>query len=121
MDLEIQALQNNNTWDIVDLPKGKRPISSKWVYKAKLKANGTLERHKARLVIRGCMQKEGIDFHETFSLVVTMTTIRALVATAVKKGWFMSQLDLNNAFLHGDIDTKVYMKVPMGLAHLHPI
>lgn len=110
MDTELVALQNNNTWDIVDLPKGKRPISSKWVYKLELKADGSIERHKVRLVIKGCTQKAGIDFNETFSPVVKMTTIRSLVTTATKKGWPLYQLDVNNAFLHGGIDTEVFTK-----------
>jgi len=87
MQKEIEALNNNNTWDLVDLPAGKRTISSKWVYKVKLKSDGTLERFKARLVIRGFTQQYGVDYQEVFSPVVKMSTIRSVIALAASKEW----------------------------------
>lgn len=85
MDKEIQALDKNKAWSMVDLPKGKKAIGSKWVFKVKYKANGDLKRYKARLVAKGYNQKYGVDYVETFSLVVKMTTIRCLVVIAANK------------------------------------
>jgi len=101
MNKEFQALLDNNTWDIVPLPTRKKAIAYKWVHKAKFKADGTVERLKAKLVVKGFTQKEDIDYNETFSPVVQMTTVRTLILVAVKKKWSLHQLDVNNTFLHG--------------------
>lgn len=114
MQKEIAALEENNTWTITDLPTGKTPIGCKWVFKIKYHADGTIERHKARLVAKGYTQQHGVDYLEIFSPVASITTIRTMLAEAVAKGWIIQQLDVNNAFLHGDLNEEVYMKLPPG-------
>ncbi|KAI3766949.1 hypothetical protein L2E82_17029 [Cichorium intybus] len=114
MKNEIQALEKNGTWNLEELPKGKRAIDSKWVYKIKYKPNGEIERYKARLVAKGFTQMEGVDYHEMFAPVAKLVTVRTLFTVAVKKGWLIHQLDVNNAFLHGELDEEVYMKIPQG-------
>jgi hypothetical protein len=119
MHLELQALESTHTWSIVDLPHGKIPIGCKWVYKVKYNADGTIERYKARLVAKGYTQLEGVDYFETFSPVAKLTTVRTLLALSSINNWFLEQLDVNNAFLHGDLNEEVYMTIPPGykLAH----
>ncbi|KAJ0834657.1 putative RNA-directed DNA polymerase [Helianthus annuus] len=114
MNVEMEALLRNKTWELVDLPVNRKPIGCKWIYKVKYKANGEIERYKARLVAKGYNQREGLDFGETFSPVVKMVTVRCVLSLAIKSGWTLFQLDVNNAFLYGSISEDVDMSLPEG-------
>jgi len=114
MQSEFEALQRNNTWTLVDRPPGVRVITGKWVYKYKLRADGSLERYKARWVVRGDTQRPGIDFGETFTPVVKPATIRTVLTLVASKKWPAHQLDVSNAFLHGHLQEKVYCQQPVG-------
>uniref|UniRef100_A0A2N9FNT8 Reverse transcriptase Ty1/copia-type domain-containing protein n=1 Tax=Fagus sylvatica TaxID=28930 RepID=A0A2N9FNT8_FAGSY len=114
MQTELAALEANNIWILQPLPPGKVPIGSKWVFKVKLRSDGSLETYKAWLVVKGYNQREGFDYFETFSPVAKFVTVRSLLAIAAVKGWVLYQLDVNNAFLHGEVDEEVYMTLPQG-------
>ncbi|KAL4296055.1 hypothetical protein GQ457_12G027490 [Hibiscus cannabinus] len=120
MEEELIALDRNKTWEIVSLPPGKQAIGCKWVYKTKLKSDGTLERYKARLVAKGYTQQPGIGYFDTFSHVAKITTIRTLLTVAATNNWFLEQLDVNNAFLHGFLNEEVYMLLPPGVSYSIP-
>ncbi|KAL4035483.1 hypothetical protein IC575_004176 [Cucumis melo] len=122
MNDELQALEKTHTWDYVDLPPGKRPISCKWIYKIKTHSDGTIEHYKARLVAKGYFQEYGIDYEETFAPVAEMTYVRSLLAVAAAKQWPLLQMDVKNAFLNGTLSEEVYMKPPPGTSSpLHKV
>ncbi|KAI3753423.1 hypothetical protein L2E82_25475 [Cichorium intybus] len=114
MNDEMEALNRNGTWVVTDLPKGRKPIGCRWVFKIKYKSTGEIERFKARLVAKGYSQREGLDFDETFSPVAKLTTVRCVIAMAVHFNWNLYQMDVNNAFLYGTLEEEVYMALPPG-------
>lgn len=112
MKSEYQSLIENSTWDLVQLPPNRKTIKSKWVYKLKKDAAGNISKYKARFVAKGCSQKYGIDYQETYSPVVRYTTVRYLIALAVKHDLQIDQLDAVTAFLQGDLSEDIYMEQP---------
>jgi hypothetical protein len=113
---EMNALERNQTWEIVELPKEKKTVGCKWVYALKYKADGSLERYKARLVAKGFTQTFGIDYQETFAPVAKMNTIRILFSLSTNLGWCMQPYDVKNAFLHRELEEEVYMDLPPGFS-----
>ena len=98
----------------MDLPPRMKPLSSKWIFKRKMKADGTIEKYKARLVIKGYRQKEGLDYFDTFSPVSRITSIRMILTIAALRNLEVHQMDVKTAFLNGDLDEEIYMEQPEG-------
>ena len=114
MQEEFSALLVNHTWDLVPRPPRSNVVTGKWVFKHKFRADGSLERYKARWVLRGFTQRPGIDYDETFSPVVKPATVRTVLSLAVSRSWPVHQLDVKNAFLHGTLSETVYCAQPAG-------
>lgn len=117
MDDELKALEETNTWNIVHLPPGKHVVGCRWVYRFKFNPDGSIERPKSRVVAQGFTQHFGVDYKETFAPVAKMSTVKVLLSVAANHGWSLSQMDVKNAFLHGELEEEVYMKIPPG----HPL
>lgn len=114
MDSEIQSHKQNGTWELVPLPKGKRVVGSRWVYKVKRNESNEVVRYKARIVAQGFTQCYGIDYDEVFAPVTKHTTLRVLLSLAAKKGMMLKHFDVRTAYLYGDIDEEIYMRQPPG-------
>ena len=113
MDTEFKALMNNKTWELVPFSEGMNVVSNKWVFRTKYKADGTLDKFKARLVA-GFQQTVGVGFFKTYSPVFKESTIRVIFILAVTFGRAIQQIDVNNAFLNGDLQEQVFMEQPKG-------
>jgi len=114
MDEEIKMIDRNNTWELTEFPEGSQTIGVKWVFKKKLSAQGEIERYKARLVVKGYKQKEGIDYDEVFTPAVRMETIWLLISQVAQFKWSIFQMDVKLAFLNGVLEEEVYIEQPPG-------
>lgn len=111
---EYESIMKNDIWDIVPRLKGRSVVTSKWLYKIKHGADGSIKKYKARFVACGFTQREGEDYDDIFALVARYTTIRSIVALAASQGWTLHQMDVKTAFLHGLLQEEVYIEQPPG-------
>lgn len=114
MEEELDSLKENDTYEQVDLPPGRKANGCKWVFKAKLDGSGNVVRHKAQLVAQGFSQKFGIDYDEVFAPVARSTTFRLLLSVAGKQNYSVKQYDIKTAFLNGKLEEDIYMKQTPG-------
>ena len=114
MDVEMEAIKRNGTWELMELPAGGKKVGVKWVYKTKFNEHGAVDKYKARLVVKGYSQQYGVDYTEVFALVARTETIRLVVALAAQRGWAIYQLDVKSAFLYGELNEEVFMEQPCG-------
>jgi len=110
IDVEIDATEINETWELVDLPQGKDIIGVKWVYKTKHKMNGSIERYKAGLVVKGYSQKLGIDYIETFAPIARLDTISIVLEITCQFKWKIFQLDVKPTFLNVVLDEEAFVE-----------
>ena len=115
-DKEINSLLDNGTWELVQLPPGKKAIGSRWVFRIKHKADGTIDVYKARLVTKGYSQHPGIDYDEVFTPTAHWVVLCAILAQGALQGAHIESVDISNAYLNGVLDenTKVFMRQPEG-------
>jgi hypothetical protein len=104
MQSEMDAVEKNRTWELTDLPRGHNAITLKWMFKLKRDEAGAIIKYKARLVARGFVQREGIDFDDTFAPVARMESVRLLFALAAQEGWRVHHMDIKSVFLNGDLN-----------------
>ncbi|XP_042958153.1 uncharacterized mitochondrial protein AtMg00820-like [Carya illinoinensis] len=114
---KLQALRVNNTWNLIPCEATVSIIACQWVFKIKLKANGTLDMPKDCVVAKGFNQEDGINYHETFSPVIKPSIILIVITLALINYWSISQLDVKNAFLHSDLYESFFMEQLSGIAY----
>ncbi|XP_073153942.1 uncharacterized protein [Henckelia pumila] len=116
INFEIESILQNHTWKLVDLPPGSKPLGYKWIFKRKMKSDGTIEKYKARMVIKGYHKREGLDYFDTYSPVTRITSIRVILSIAALRNLEVHQIDVKTAFLNGDLEEKFYMEQPEGFS-----
>src|SRR5580698_8673389 len=114
MQEEMESHKQNGTWELVERPQDTKLLDSRWVYKVMTNQDGSIERYKARLVVRGYRQQFGIDYNETFASVSRAESLRLLMAIAAANQLVIKQFDVKTAFLHGNLDEVIYMSQPEG-------
>jgi hypothetical protein len=114
MHEELENFERNQVWELVEPPPNCKPIGTKWVWKNKEGKNGEVVRNKSRLVAQGYIQKEGIDYEETFAPAAHLKAIRILLAFSVTKGFRLYQKDVKSVFLNGFLEEEVYVSQPYG-------
>ena len=112
MEAELVSLWENEVYEGVDRPKGKKVIGTKWVLRVKTDAEGRLEKYKARVVAKGFCQVEGVDYDETYAPTVRFESVRAFIALAAPIGWELDQMDVTTAFLHAKLEEETYVAMP---------
>jgi hypothetical protein len=105
----MDSILSNGTWELVDRPYGCKPVGCKWVFKKKIRPDGTIDKYKARLMTKGYTQKEGEDFFDTYSPIARLTTIRVLLSLAASHGLLVDQMDVKTTFLNGELEDEIYM------------
>jgi hypothetical protein len=118
MSEEYNSILKNDVWTVVPRPRNKSVVTSKWLYKIKHAADGSVEKYKARFVARGFSQKEGIDYDEIFAPVARYSSIRTIISLAAVFGWKLHQMDVKTAFLNGEVEEEVYIEQPEGFIHI---
>ena len=113
MSYEISSMAKNQVWELVNLLPGRKTIGNKWVLKIKHKADGSIDKYKARLVVKGYTQREGIDYEETFSPVVRIASIHLILAIIASLDLELFQMNVKTAFLNGELDEEIYMDQPV--------
>jgi hypothetical protein len=111
---ELHSIEENGNWVPVDPPSNHRPIGLKWVYKAKSGEHERVGKHKARLMVKGYVQKKGINFEEVFTPVDCMESMRLILAVVAHEGWRVHHMDVKFAFLNGELEEDVYVWQPPG-------
>jgi ATP-binding cassette subfamily B (MDR/TAP) protein 1 len=118
MESEMNSIQENETWDLVKLPRNRKALPCKWVYRLKQVSYSSSPKYKVRIIAKGFRHEYGVDFNEVFSPVVKMTTLRFLLGEVALEDFELLKLDVKTAFLHGDLDEEIYMEQPQGFTSL---
>lgn len=114
MDQEIDSFERNKTWELMELPNGRKIIRVQWVYKTKLNSKGEVDKYKARLVVKGYKQRYGIDYQEVFAPVTHLKTIWMVLTLVAQRSWKVYQMDVKSAFLNGHLEEEAYIDQPPG-------